>query len=227
MFSVTNFIERQTCLSTEASTSSTTFGNNNNNNNQNRNNNNRNYPSAPNNNNRNNNRNSSPNNDKTDTSSYIKIRSKASEKKCLTLLENEKNQQGDKRNKVGLKNCQSSYTAKQSWKLNSKTAYMHSAHDETKCLVPKLDNGDEGNKRTRLIVDTCPYYTKKKYQWRFTDDGLVINRKKDFDGTPLVIKASRGLKKNAQSEKILMIPTLSPYSNGNKFFEWSIITINK
>ncbi len=221
--SILDFVSKQRCLTSQ---SVPTFNSNNNFNNNNVNNNNNSNNGL----NRNptqnqNNRPSGPtfdinigNDNSRDL--FIKLRSKAVDRMCLTLRKNN--------SKVGLNKCQGSTSSavEQNWKLNSKTGYIHSAYDESKCLVPKLDADESSKKkRTRLMVDICPYYTIKSFQWRFLGDGYLANREKDTDGVPLVIQASRGLKQNGFNQEVLLIPTLSHFSEGNEYQKWVVIPV--
>jgi hypothetical protein len=155
------------------------------------------------------------------TISHFKIRNKAATSMCLTIHSSS--------NKVGLKKCQAYSSAKQEWRMNPKTAYIHSANDETKCLFPRIESDDplinKTAKRSRLIVKTCPYFSEAIFQWKFANGGVLINRKKDRDGTPLAVQASRGVKQVGYKEEVLLIPTLSRYSNVDKFFQWLTIPI--
>lgn len=170
----------------------------------------------------------SPTNNNDKATKIFKIRSKAVKTKCLTLRiinGNLKSQKvGEK--KVVLKYCQNNLSPKQGWKYNPETSYIHSALDKGLCLVPRFEsNNSYGNnqkkRRTRLTVDICPYVRSKKFQWRVTNSGLIVNMQKDTDGTPLIIQASRGVNKGNQ--EVLLIPTLSRFSNDiNDFFRWSI-----
>lgn len=164
------------------------------------------------------------------TASYFKIRNVAASRMCLTL---KRTTDGDDTMKVGLKPCQLSYSAKQSWRLNPETAYIHSAVDESKCLAPNVESDDENinrnyneKKRTRLIVKTCPYFTENIFLWHFSPDGLMKNKKKDVNGHPFIVQASRGLKQNGNQEELLLIPTLSRYSyNLNEYYRWTLVPV--
>ncbi len=123
----------------------------------------------------------------------FKIYSKAAEAKCLTLriIKSNLASESSIEKKVDLKSFQSNFSPKQGWKINSETSYIHSVHDKSLCLLPKFESQDsvvtnEKRKRTRLTVGTCPYVRAKKFQWRITSRGLIVNKKKDADGTPLI-----------------------------------------
>jgi hypothetical protein len=162
--------------------------------------------------------------------SYFKIRNVAASRMCLTL---KRSTSGDDIMKVGMKPCQQSNSAKQSWMLNPETAYIHSVVDESKCLAPNIEGDDENinrnykeKKRTRLIVKTCPYFTENIFQWHFSPDGLMKNRKKDVSGHPLIVQASRGLKQKGNQEELLIIPTLSRYPyNLNEYYRWTLVPV--
>ena len=161
--------------------------------------------------------------------SYFKIQSVAATRMCLTLRYESSATGEEDIMKVGLKSCQNASSAKQIWKLNPETSYLHSASDESQCLLPNIENGGNNfskKKRTRLIVKTCPYFAEDIFQWRFTTDGLIMNRKRELDGTPMIMQASRGFKQKGNEDEILFIPTLSQYPNVvNEFFRWSLIPV--
>ncbi len=168
------------------------------------------------------------------TASYFKIRNVAASRMCLTLKRTTNTDGDDDIMKVGLKPCQQSNSAKQSWRLNPETAYIHSAVDESKCLTPNVEGDDDKNininrkkKRTRLIVKTCPYFTENIFLWHFSPDGLMKNKKKDVNGHPFLVQASRGFKQNGNQEELLLIPTLSryPYNNLNEYYRWTLVPV--
>lgn len=86
-----------------------------------------------------------------------------------------------------------------------------------KCITPDKDNNS--NRRTRLIVQTCPQSINEandqlSFQWTF-GGGLIQS---SMDHT--VIEASRGLKKSGGTEEVVVIPTMSNPS-GSDFQQWS------